>query len=225
MLLPNYGGFVQSNGWCSISCLRQPIQIGSPMLDPRTGDLVLITSVSLDPHTGAVLPVGGLLLGESFNKPLSGRMARVGGCSVRGGKVVPHAGGFQALLGACLRVAELLQGFSEEWSSAAADPQGEIKLPGTELSLPALPGLEYPDPGGSGLHVPVLGAQLDWVSGYKVPLAATMEDADSKGDEEEWEQQCYWHTKLKAVLNVVSVSMERLGIGCRHRKHSIWMEN
>lgn len=53
-------------------------------------------------------------------------MARVGGCSVRGGKVVPHAGGFQALLGACLRVAELLQGFSEEWSSAAADPQGDL---------------------------------------------------------------------------------------------------
>lgn len=58
-------------------------------------------------------------------------MVRVGGGSVRGGKVVPHAGGFQALLdsqalGACLRVAELLQGCSEEWSSAAADPQGDL---------------------------------------------------------------------------------------------------
>ncbi|XP_043114159.1 uncharacterized protein si:dkey-103g5.4 isoform X4 [Puntigrus tetrazona] len=219
---------------CPISRLRQPIQIGCPMLDPRTGDLVLITGITLDPHTGAVLPVGGLLLSESFIEPLSGRMARVGGGSVRGGKVVPHAGGFQALLdsqalGACLRVAELLQGFSEEWSSAAADLQGdldrvsaatseleqawkssqhcmlqllsrleavqeqargvvenggsvgEIKLPGIELSLPALPGLEYPDPGGSGLHVPVLGAQLDWVSGCMVPLAGTMEDADGKG--------------------------------------------
>ncbi|XP_059389142.1 uncharacterized protein si:dkey-103g5.4 isoform X2 [Carassius carassius] len=219
---------------CPILRLKQPIQIGCPMLDPRTGDLVLITGISLDPHTGAVLPVGGLHLGESFIEPLSGRMVRVGGGSVRGGKVVPHAGGFQALLdsqalGACLRVAELLQGFSEEWSSAAADPQGdldrlsaatselqkawkssqhcmlqllirleavqeqargvaenggsvgEIKLPGIELSLPALPGLEYPDPGGSGLHVPVLGAQLDWVSGSMVPLAGTMEDADGKG--------------------------------------------
>ncbi|XP_026082104.1 uncharacterized protein LOC113058425 isoform X2 [Carassius auratus] len=219
---------------CPILRLKQPIQIGCPMLDPRTGDLVLITGISLDPHTGAVLPVGGLHLGESFIEPLSGRMVRVGGGSVRGGKVVPHAGGFQALLdsqalGACLRVAELLQGFSEEWSSAAADPQGdldrlsaatselgkawkssqhcmlqllirleavqeqargvaenggsvgEIKLPGIELSLPALPGLEYPDPGGSGLHVPVLGAQLDWVSGSIVPLAGTMEDADGKG--------------------------------------------
>ncbi|KAL1260729.1 hypothetical protein QQF64_008556 [Cirrhinus molitorella] len=219
---------------CPISRLRQPIQIGCPMLDPRTGDLVLITGISLDPHTGAVLPVGGLLLGESFIEPLSGRMVRVGGGSVRGGKVVPHAGGFQALLdsqalGACLRVAELLQGFTEEWSSAVSDAQGdldrlsaatseleqawkssqhcmlqllsrleavqeqargvaenggsvgEIKLPGIELSLPALPGLEYPDPGGSGLHVPVLGAQLDWVSGCMVPLAGTMEDADGKG--------------------------------------------
>ncbi|XP_067222021.1 uncharacterized protein si:dkey-103g5.4 isoform X3 [Chanodichthys erythropterus] len=216
---------------CPISRLRLPIQIGSPMLDPRTGNLVLITGISLDPHTGAVLPVGGLLLGESFIEPLSGRMVRVGGGSVRGGKVVPHAGGFQALLdsqalGACLRVAELLQGCSEEWSSTAADLQGdldrlsaatseleqawkssqhcmlqllsrleavqeqargvaenggsvgEIKLPGIELSLPALPGLEYPDPGGSGLNVPVLGAQLDWVSGCMVPLAGTMEDAD-----------------------------------------------
>lgn len=58
-------------------------------------------------------------------------MVRVGGGSVRGGKVVPHAGGFQALLdsqvlGACLRVAELLQGCSEEWSSAAADLQGDL---------------------------------------------------------------------------------------------------
>ncbi|XP_067306926.1 uncharacterized protein si:dkey-103g5.4 isoform X3 [Pseudorasbora parva] len=219
---------------CPISRLRLPIQIGSPMLDPRTGNLVLITGVSLDPHTGGVLPVGGLLLGESFIEPLSGRMMRVGGGSVRGGKVVPHAGGFQALLdshalGACLRVAELLQGCSEEWSSADADLQGdldrlsaatseleeawkssqhcmlqllsrleavqeqargvaenggsvgEIKLPGIELSLPALPGLEYPDPGGSGLHVPVLGAQLDWVSGCMVPLAGTMEDTDGKG--------------------------------------------
>lgn len=58
---------------------------------------------------------------------------------------------------------------------------GEISLPGIELSLPALPGLEYPDPEGSGLSVPVLGEQLDWMSGCFVPLAGTMEDADGKG--------------------------------------------
>lgn len=65
---------------------------------------------------------------------------------------------------------------------AASALLGEIKLPGIELSLPALPGLEYPDPGGSGLNVPVLGAQLDWVSGCMVPVAGTMEDADGKGN-------------------------------------------
>ncbi|XP_057207593.1 uncharacterized protein si:dkey-103g5.4 [Triplophysa rosa] len=219
---------------CPFSRMLQPIQVGCPMLNPHTGNLVLITGVSLDPLTGAVIPIGGLLLGESFIEPLSGRMVRVGGGSMRGGKVVPHAGGFQALLdsqvlGAFLRLAEVLQGCGEEWSSRAADLQGdldrlsaasseleqawkssqrcalqlmsrleavqewargvaesggsvgEIKLPGTELSLPALPGLEYPDPGGSGLHVPVLGAQLDWMSGCMVPLAGTMEDADGKG--------------------------------------------
>lgn len=30
------------------------------------------------------------------------------------------------------------------------------------------------------------------------------------GDEEEWEQQCFWHTELTSVLNRVSVCMERL---------------
>ncbi|XP_031439943.1 uncharacterized protein si:dkey-103g5.4 [Clupea harengus] len=58
---------------------------------------------------------------------------------------------------------------------------GEIQLPRSDLSLPALPGLEYPDPGGSGLSVPVLGAQLDWQTGRMVPLAGTMEDAEGKG--------------------------------------------
>lgn len=58
-------------------------------------------------------------------------MVRVGGGSLRGGKVVPHAGGFQALLdsqalGACLRVAELMQGCCDEWSSTAADLQGDL---------------------------------------------------------------------------------------------------
>ncbi|XP_018598255.2 uncharacterized protein LOC108928686 isoform X2 [Scleropages formosus] len=59
--------------------------------------------------------------------------------------------------------------------------QGEIQFPGTNLSLPALPGLEYLDPGGSGLWVPVLGVEMDWTSGRLVPLAGTMEDVDGKG--------------------------------------------
>ncbi|XP_015193129.2 uncharacterized protein [Lepisosteus oculatus] len=59
--------------------------------------------------------------------------------------------------------------------------QGVIKFPGTELTLPALAGLEYLDPGGSGLLIPVLGAQWDWDRGVLIPLAGTMEDADGKG--------------------------------------------
>ncbi|MBN3319584.1 LAYN protein, partial [Atractosteus spatula] len=59
--------------------------------------------------------------------------------------------------------------------------QGVMKFPGTELTLPALAGLEYPDPGGSGLLIPVLGAQWDWDRGVLIPLAGTMEDADGKG--------------------------------------------
>ncbi|XP_039987565.1 uncharacterized protein si:dkey-103g5.4 isoform X3 [Xiphias gladius] len=41
--------------------------------------------------------------------------------------------------------------------------------------------MEYPDPMGSGLSVPVLGCQTDLVSGITIPLAGTMEDPDGKG--------------------------------------------
>ncbi|XP_063062403.1 uncharacterized protein LOC134455311, partial [Engraulis encrasicolus] len=219
---------------CPITRLHQPIQLGGPMLDPRTGSMALITGVTLYPTTVSVLPVGGVLLGESFIEPLSGRMVRVGGASMRGGKLVPHAGGFQALLeaqalAAGLRAVQLLQGVCEgqgggprglqrevgrlreaagqleqawrcslhcglqlcarleathAWALGVArdgGSLGEIQLPGSDQSLPALPGLEYPDPGGSGLSVPVLGAQLDWHTGRMVPLAGTMEDAEGKG--------------------------------------------
>lgn len=49
------------------------------------------------------------------------------------------------------------------------------------MCLPALLGMEYPDPMGSGLSVPVLGCQTDFVSGLIIPLAGTMEDPDGKG--------------------------------------------
>lgn len=78
-----------------------------------------------------MLPVGGLLLGESFIEPLSGRMAHVGGGSIRGGKVVPHAGGFQALLnsqtlGARVRVVEMIRAYCDEWKSGSLEPHNEI---------------------------------------------------------------------------------------------------
>ncbi|KAG9348574.1 hypothetical protein JZ751_002310, partial [Albula glossodonta] len=212
---------------CPFTRLSLPIQIGSPILDPRTGNVVLTTGVCLDNSTGGVVPVGGLLLAESFLEPLSGQMARVGGASLRGGKLVPHAGGFQTLLdaqtlGARMRAAQVLHGCRngmaaepEAVRSAAAEveqawrssqhcllqligrfetllewawdvaqeggTQGMIQLPGSELSLPALIGQEYPDPGGSGLWVPVLGVELDLETGRSIPLAGTMEDADGKG--------------------------------------------
>lgn len=58
---------------------------------------------------------------------------------------------------------------------------GEMPLPGSDICVPALLGMEYPDPMGSGLSVPVLGCQTDLVSGKTIPLAGTMEDPNGKG--------------------------------------------
>ncbi|XP_042138072.2 uncharacterized protein LOC121831164 [Peromyscus maniculatus bairdii] len=58
---------------------------------------------------------------------------------------------------------------------------GIMCYPGTELWVPALYGMEIPDPEGSGLMVPILGMQRDRDSGNTTPLAGTMEDAAGKG--------------------------------------------
>lgn len=58
---------------------------------------------------------------------------------------------------------------------------GEMPVSGSDMRVPALLGMEYPDPMGSGLSVPVLGCQADLVSGIIIPLAGTMEDPDGKG--------------------------------------------
>lgn len=47
---------------------------------------------------GVVVPVGGVMLAESFIEPLSGRMVRIGGASVRAGQLIPNTGGYQAFL-------------------------------------------------------------------------------------------------------------------------------
>lgn len=52
------------------------------------------------------------------------------------------------------------------------------------MCVPALLGMEYPDPVGSGLSVPVLGCQSD-LSGNKTPLAGTMEDPGGKGNKDD----------------------------------------
>lgn len=58
---------------------------------------------------------------------------------------------------------------------------GKMPLPGSDICVPALLGVEYPDPLGSGLSVPILGFQIDLVSGKTIPLAGTMEDPNGKG--------------------------------------------
>ncbi|XP_048837633.1 uncharacterized protein si:dkey-103g5.4 [Brienomyrus brachyistius] len=140
---------------CQLQGLRpgQRMVLGGPMCDPKTGVLVpilavgapmqeseggsiaLVMGVSLNPLTGDVVPVGGVLLGESFVEPLSGREARVRGVGLRGGKLVPHAGGYQALLdsqalAARMRVAELLQ---VAVRSSGRGLRGGVRAAGAEM--------------------------------------------------------------------------------------------
>lgn len=68
--------------------------------------------------------------------------------------------------------------------SAALLFLGEMPLPGSDVCVPALLGMEYPDPMGSGLSVPVLGCHTDPVCGTVTPLAGTMEDPDGKGEKQ-----------------------------------------
>uniref|UniRef100_A0A8C5P3Q9 Predicted gene, 32742 n=1 Tax=Jaculus jaculus TaxID=51337 RepID=A0A8C5P3Q9_JACJA len=58
---------------------------------------------------------------------------------------------------------------------------GMMFYPGTELWVPALYGMEIPDPEGSGLMVPILGMRQDGHSDNTTPLAGSMEDANGKG--------------------------------------------
>nr|XP_039326299.1 uncharacterized protein LOC101037121 isoform X2 [Saimiri boliviensis boliviensis] len=58
---------------------------------------------------------------------------------------------------------------------------GMMRYPGTELWVPALYGMEIPDPEGSGLMVPILGMEHDENLGEATPLAGSMEDAHGKG--------------------------------------------
>lgn len=61
---------------------------------------------------------------------------------------------------------------------------GAMRYPGTALWVPALYGMEIPDPAGSGLMVPVLGMESDGDAGHATPVAGSMEDADGKGRRE-----------------------------------------
>lgn len=61
---------------------------------------------------------------------------------------------------------------------------GVMRYPGTALWVPALYGMEIPDPEGSGLMVPILGMESDRDAGPATPVAGSMEDADGKGRRE-----------------------------------------
>ncbi|XP_061137970.1 uncharacterized protein LOC133156175 [Syngnathus typhle] len=175
-------------------------------------------------------------------EPLSGRMTRVGGASIRAGQLVAHAGGYQTLLDSkvlavMFKTVELLRLLCEEWESEPAlqlhhgaergchwqdridrmaeelhlnwrrsqhcqlqlqtrleilldtteglqqdgGALGDMTLPGSNTSVPALLGMDYPDPMGTGLSVPVLGCQSDLITGCTTGLAGTMEDPDGNG--------------------------------------------
>ncbi|XP_069599125.1 uncharacterized protein [Ranitomeya imitator] len=58
---------------------------------------------------------------------------------------------------------------------------GLIRYNKTELWIPAVLGMEIPDPGPSDLIVPVLGVEHDFIKGHLIPLAGTMEDAEGRG--------------------------------------------
>ncbi|XP_051935125.1 uncharacterized protein LOC127609336 isoform X2 [Hippocampus zosterae] len=58
---------------------------------------------------------------------------------------------------------------------------GDMALSGSNAPVPALLGMDYPDPMGSGLTIPVLGYRTDFISGTTIGLAGTMEDPDGNG--------------------------------------------
>ncbi|GCC23151.1 hypothetical protein chiPu_0001544 [Chiloscyllium punctatum] len=58
---------------------------------------------------------------------------------------------------------------------------GMISFASTGLPIPAVIGMQIPDPGGSDLEVPILGVETDRATGQLIPLAGTMEDPDGRG--------------------------------------------
>ncbi|KAM8927680.1 uncharacterized protein RCH25_007931 [Pelodytes ibericus] len=98
-----------------LTSILSPIELGGPVIDAKTGKIFPILGVGLDSTTGHVIPVGGLVsasgmisvMGDDFCEPLSGKKARLQGAALSQGKVVPHAGGYQALLESSLLMAQI----------------------------------------------------------------------------------------------------------------------
>ncbi|ERE77071.1 hypothetical protein H671_4g11331 [Cricetulus griseus] len=85
---------------------------------------------------------------------------------------------------------------------------GLMCYPRTELWVPALYGMEIPDPEGSGLMVPILGMHRDGDSGNTTPLAGTMEDAAA--DKKEWEEEAQVLLGVRKVLHSLGQASEKL---------------
>ncbi|XP_075460490.1 uncharacterized protein LOC142497073 isoform X2 [Ascaphus truei] len=226
--------------------ILSPIDIGGPMMDAKKEKIVPILGIGLDNSTGDVIPLGGLVapsgsiyvLGDVFSEPLSGKNARIQGIYLHEDKLVPYAGGYQALLESNMLIAQInvinaLKGhkyfisedlpmmkedfdYAHEMLHEAVENMkksisireqhmiyrmfkvinqqkmavdikcngghlGMINYPKTELWIPAVLGMEVPDPGPSELMVPIIGVEHDFNKGHLIPLAGTMEDADGKG--------------------------------------------
>ncbi|KAL6071552.1 hypothetical protein STEG23_024523 [Scotinomys teguina] len=130
---------------------RRTSQLGALMSDPITGIEVPVLAVTLHPHTRQWLTLGG-----TYRNPLTKTLAPL---ELGGPMEDPVTGDMVPILGV---------GLDEH--------TGTMCYPGTELWVPALYGMEIPDPEGSGLMVPILGMHRDGESGNTTPLAGTMED-------------------------------------------------
>ncbi|KAM4646161.1 uncharacterized protein AAGF69_013303 isoform 5-T5 [Amazona ochrocephala] len=80
----------------------------------------------------------------------------------------------------CLRSLEIKQQIASSLKSNGGK-LGMIKYPSTEMWIPAVFGMKIPDPGGSGLMLPILGIDCDWNTRQPFPLAGTTEDRNGKG--------------------------------------------
>ncbi|GFO26753.1 cytadherence high molecular weight protein 2 [Plakobranchus ocellatus] len=234
-----------------VTGLPVPIELGSMMADPNSGQAVPILAVTLDPETGVVVPIGGtkegghstahlpIIPGDDYVDPTSRRSVRVHSGHLAQGTVSPSAGSYQALLDSTVLACEVraidavrefkdalyaagLRGGSvnvrhEEANMAAALKEvaktrekmkalrlrslhdierrkeraailaatggspGMYEFTKTGQLLPILIGTTMLDPSGSGLDVPILGAERDIKSGRVVPLAGSMEDPEGGG--------------------------------------------
>ncbi|XP_067910361.1 uncharacterized protein si:dkey-103g5.4 [Heterodontus francisci] len=84
---------------------------------------------------GMVVPLGGILessntpliLGDSFSEPLSGKSARISGAYVEETQVLPHAGGYQALLDAAMLACEIqVLDLLKDYKDCVAVRQSEV---------------------------------------------------------------------------------------------------